>query len=234
MYCKGNIYQIIYNEDTSLRYIGSTFKPLSYRFSGHKTGYKDYLEGKETESGCSLYKYFDKYGINNFSIILIKSYLVCREHKFDYKHLHVYEQLWISKLKCINENPCFSIRYLTNKSYYERNKERVLAQCKEYRNKPAIKKHYKQKHKEYREVNKQKIKEKKARKGVCECGQTINLDHKSRHIRTDKHIYNMMTDEEKKNYKPLKIQCPCGSMIRKDEKKRHEQTKKHISYIESI
>ena len=216
MYCKGNIYQIIYNEDINVRYIGSTFKKLKYRFSDHKGKYKDYLEGKIHRSSTSLYKYFDKYGVDNFSIVPIKSYLVFREHKFDWKHLRVYEQLWISKLKCINDNNAFQIRNL------------------KYINIQGNKKQISIKGKIYREKNKQKIKEKRSRKGVCECGQTINLDHKSRHIRTDKHIYNMMTDEEKKNYKPLKIQCPCGSIIRKDEKKRHEQTMKHLSYIESI
>ena len=42
------------------------------------------------------------YGIQNFKIILIKEYMVYREHKKDHRHLFVYEQLWINKMKCIN------------------------------------------------------------------------------------------------------------------------------------
>ena len=216
MYCIGNIYQIVYNEDANVRYIGSTFKKIKNRFSDHKCNYKQ-KDYKKSRTSTSLYKYLDKYGVDNFSILPIKSYLVYREHKFDWKHLRVYEQLWISKLKCINENNTFQIHKLSWKDYGQRNKEQISIRNKIYRKK-----------------NKQKIKERKARKGICECGQTINLDHKARHIKTDKHIYNMMSDEEKKNYKPLKIKCSCGSMIRKDETKRHERTQKHIKYLESL
>jgi len=186
MYCIGNIYQIVYNENTEIRYIGSTFTSIKKRFGCHKSGYKKYLTGVKTKSGSSLYKYFDEYGVDNFSILLIKSYLVCRDGKQDFKHIQVYEQLWIKKLKCFNINPCFSIKRLTDKFGYEKNKKERLEKCRIYgqKNKEKIS----IRNKIYRTNNNEAIKERKARVGVCVCGQTINLDHKARHERTLRHI----------------------------------------------
>ena len=129
---------------------------------------------KKNKKACSLYKYFDEYGIENFKIFLIKEYKVV-----DRKHLMIYETLWISKLKAINkyipiqllhkekqkqyrENNKEQIKkyYLKhNKEYYENNKEKNNKECKKYRenNKDKIK----QKQKEYYENNKDKLNKQK-------------------------------------------------------------------------
>ena len=105
-YRKGNIYKIICKVDNNICYIGSTFNEVRHRWQGHKSHYRDYLEGK---SGCiGVYPYFTKYGIENFMAIPVKSYLVYAENKKDHKHLSVYEQLWINKTKnCANTNNPF-------------------------------------------------------------------------------------------------------------------------------
>ena len=97
-YSIGHIYKIICCIDSSFCYIGSTFNQLRHRFQTHKCKYK------MNEKGVAIYKYFDKYGIENFKIIKIKSYNVYRSHNKDHLHLKVYETLWINKTKnCINK-----------------------------------------------------------------------------------------------------------------------------------
>ena len=95
----GHIYMIWTPLDNSFCYIGSTFNRLHKRFEGHKADYKRKLNKK-----MSIHKYYDKYGIDNFKIDLIKTYNVIRTHQKDHKHLHAYETLWINKTKnCVNK-----------------------------------------------------------------------------------------------------------------------------------
>ena len=63
-YSNAKIYKIINSIDDQI-YVGSTILPLSTRFSVHKYEAKLHPERK-------LYKYFTKYGIEHFKIILIK------------------------------------------------------------------------------------------------------------------------------------------------------------------
>jgi len=167
----GHIYKIICNLDSSFCYIGSTFNQLRQRWQGHKQDYKD-KKGK-----LSIHEYFEKYGIENFKIIKIKSYNVIREHKKDYKHLHAYETLWISKTKnCVNKllpfNPLKKEKKKErNKEYYEKNnKDKV----REYK-------------KKYSENNKDKKKEYASQNWHCSlCDTYMRLDSKSRHLKTNK------------------------------------------------
>mgnify|MGYP001546348743 CR=1 FL=1 len=69
----GRVYKIIHNQ-SELIYIGSTINKLKYRWQQHKNNYKYWVYGRSDRSHCSLYKYFLKYGIENFKIILIKEY----------------------------------------------------------------------------------------------------------------------------------------------------------------
>ena len=198
MICKGRVYKIINSIDNEI-YVGSTFNQLRHRWQGHKKDYKKWINGKCNK--CSIFEKFKLLGIENFKIILIKEYLVYREHKKDRKHLLSKEQLWINKLKCINSNCSFNPipkkerekQYRLNnkekinerkKQYYENNKEKAKEKAKEYYEKN------KEKVKEYYENNKEKIKQ--------------------------------------------KINCKCGSIINKIKKKRHERSKKHLKYIKKI
>jgi len=97
-YSTGHIYKIICRVDDTFCYIGSTFNTLKNRWQDYRHYYK-------CKSGNINLNYkFYKFGIENFKMILIKNYLVCRENNSDHKHLKAYETLWINKTKsCINK-----------------------------------------------------------------------------------------------------------------------------------
>jgi len=169
----GRVYRITKNDDPTINYVGSTFSQLKVRWSEHKNKKKNH---------CSIRKYLDKYGADNFKIILIKEYLVYADNQKDTKHLRAYEQLWINKFKlkkcCINMKG--TIEYLKlqrnrtrAKSYYEKNKNKVdcyrkewtkrnLEHIKQYKKENRIKnsEHIKKRDKEYYEKNKDRLKEK--------------------------------------------------------------------------
>ena len=135
------IYKIIHL-DSSICYIGSTFLTLEERFKEHKYSYLN-----EKKSSISIYPYFKKYGVDRFKIILIKEYQI-----IDRRHLTVYEQLHINKLKsvCVNKaNPCSFSKTL--KKYYDKKYRLINADRK------------RENDKKYREANKDmlKIKQKK-------------------------------------------------------------------------
>lgn len=88
---KGIIYEIYIDSQPHIKYVGSTIKTLEKRWKEHKKDWK--LQGQV----ISIYKYFEEFDIDNFQIRVIKEYDV-----IDSKHLKVYEQLWIYKLKPIN------------------------------------------------------------------------------------------------------------------------------------
>ena len=90
----GRIYKIVHNQ-SNICYIGSTPRDLRQRWNEHK------YQSKHIKSK-SIYIYIEKYGIENFTIILLKEYDV-----IDFKHLKAYEQLWINKLKPINFQSSF-------------------------------------------------------------------------------------------------------------------------------
>ena len=163
----GNIYRIIHNE-SNITYIGSTFNRLSDRFRSHKDNFKKYLNNEYYE--IAIYPFFKEYGIENFTIVLIKKYEVC-----DKKQLLAIEQLYINKLNCINKYCAFQpINKKNNKEYHKQNKE--------YRDKN--KEHKKKIDKEYRDKNKDKMSE----KILCECGSNIRKLNISTHLKTKKHL----------------------------------------------
>ena len=163
----GRVYKIIHNQ-SSICYIGSTSNKLKFRWRGHKSNYKKVAEGNK-HFNCSIYKYFKKYGVENFKIILIKEYDV-----YDNKHLKAYEQLWINKLNCINECPAWGITKLTMKLWKSNNRNKL-----------------KMINKKSREKNIVAIKEKSKETYFCEkCKETLNKAHKARHEKTKKHQTN--------------------------------------------
>jgi len=187
----GHIYMIITPLDNSFCYIGSTFNRLDKRFKGHKKDYKHHY------GDLSIHEYFDKYGIENFKIIKIKSYNVIRTHKKDFKHLRAYETLWINKTKnCVNKQVPFQplkkekIKEYS-KEHYKKNKEKIKDLSKEYykenkeKRKKQIKEHYnnnKEKIKEYK-------KEYKSQDWYCSvCDKTIKLGSKSKHLKYKTHL----------------------------------------------
>lgn len=193
--CKGHIYIIFCHINPKIYYVGSTFNDLKQRWNRHKHHYKE-------KQPVSLYKYFDEYGIENFSIKLIKSYNVYREHNKDRKHLEAYEQLWINKLKgCCNKLIPFNpLPKLSKQIYYQNNKEQSYITHKKWKEnnidkKKIIDKRYYENNKEkilehsreYKKKNREKIKEKREEKYTCECGSTIGIYKKNRHLTSKKH-----------------------------------------------
>lgn len=199
----GTIYRIEYNENPEIRYIGSTIQELRYRWRDHKQTFNQYLNNNHSE--IAIYPYFKEFGIENFKIIKIKEYEIV-----DRSHLESKEQLWLNKLKNINKNNSFKIKFLYQKEYgkkyREDNKDKIKDIKKLYRenNKDKIK----DKLKDYYENNKEKIKE-----------QTNEYRQKN------KEIIN-----EKQNEK---ITCECGIIINKSSIYRHKKTKKHIKFMNS-
>jgi len=106
----GRVYRIVCLPNPDIQYVGSTFNIIRQRFYKHKEHFKEWLNGKK--KNCSLFPYFETYGIENFKILLIKEYEVLSEHNRDRKHLNVFEQLWISKIKCVNVKNCIRIEWI--------------------------------------------------------------------------------------------------------------------------
>ena len=178
----GHIYMIWTPLENSFCYIGSTFNRLHKRFEEHKNKYKN------NYGECSIHKYFNKYGIDNFKIQLIKSYNVIRTHQKDHKHLYAYETLWINKTKnCINKIVSFNpLKKERDKQYYENHKKELAEKAKQYRE--NHKKEIAEQRKQHYESNKKEINEKRSITINCECGSKYTLQHRARHFKTKKHI----------------------------------------------
>ena len=113
----GRIYNVISGRGDEV-YIGSTFNQLNNRFRDHKSRYKQGAKYSITEL-------FNKYGVNNCRIILLKEYAV-----IDKRHLETKELLWIKKLNAINRyEPCGGLlrkEYLKQK---DRKRRALKIQC---------------------------------------------------------------------------------------------------------
>jgi hypothetical protein len=206
----GHVYKIICTVEPTFCYIGSTFDVLWKRMGAHRCKYNRWIEDK-LEKKCSCFPYFEKYGIENFKIVLIKSYEVCRDHGKDRRHLEAYETLWINrhKGKCCNQ--VLPIGYLKkvriaeyqkeygqlnkatlteyHKGYYQKNKATLAENQKEYReeNKVRIREQRKDKDKERYLQNKEQLTE----KVQCECGCVVARRGLTQHRKTKKHIQLM-------------------------------------------
>lgn len=94
----GYVYEIIYQDNTqTIRYIGSTEMLLNKRFRCHKVAFERWKTNK-VQRCCSIYPYFDRFGVENFRIIELMRYDVQ-----DTQELRKYEQEWIDKLDCVNK-----------------------------------------------------------------------------------------------------------------------------------
>ena len=93
-YSNGAIYKLeptIYYDKGDV-YYGSTTQALYIRFHGHKTRFR-----KNSKDKCKSSVLFEKYGIENMKIVLIK--YVCCDTK---KELEEEESMYIRNNKCIN------------------------------------------------------------------------------------------------------------------------------------
>ena len=201
----GKIYKIISTQGNEI-YVGSTFNTTRDRFKQHKSDYKRWKEGNCPN--ISVFKLFEKYGIDNCKMVLIKQYDI-----IDRKHLEVYETLWILKLRlnCVNKLQPFCIKKLKNSLYYQKNKKQIQKYKQQYyqENKEQLQQRSQQyyqnnkekiqnKYQNYHQNNKEKInqnkkqyyqqnKEKLKQKFNCDCGGKYGYTTKSIHIKTQKH-----------------------------------------------
>ena len=172
-YNQGKIYRIVPNceHEPHYQYIGSTTKEyLSQRMVEHRAHYKRFKDGKRDLT--TSYIIFDKYGIENCSIILIESV-----------DANTKEELLRRERHHIEANSCI------NKHIPLKTQEEVANRKKEYLQK-------------YRQVNfdvlKEKYKDKQATRQVernktspkiqCLCGSTYKECNNWKHLRTKNHL----------------------------------------------
>jgi hypothetical protein len=165
-YNNGKIYKIeAINGDEGDIYIGSTTKKhLSQRLSAHKYTYKQWKMGKYGETSC--FKLFDKYGIDNCRILLIKMFSCTNNDE-----LTAEEGSLIRSTLCINKRiPC-RLQKEQKLIYNSINKDKIKDNKAKY----------------YIE-NKEKISEKGKIKFTCECGTISRSSDKAKHNKSKKHI----------------------------------------------
>jgi hypothetical protein len=189
---KGYIYKIqpTVEHQPEEVYIGSTTKTLNERLQKHKYSYSRYLNGKDHNT--SVFKLFDKYGLDNFDIILLE------EIDFnDKKELTNLEGVYIKNNNCINRK----IEGRTKKEWYNDNINSILEYQKQYRDNNKInikelkKEHYNnnkniilENQKEYYNKNKVKINNQQNQKHICNiCNCNYTYANKSRHYKSLKH-----------------------------------------------
>ena len=245
--CKGHVYIIFCHINPKIYYVGSTFNQLKQRWNNHKTA----------THKCCINKYFHEYGIENFSIKLIKTYNVYREHSKDRKHLEAYELLWINKLKgCCNELLPFNpLKKIENKEYkkqhYKKNKEHYKEYKKEWNEKNKEKR--KQQQKERYENNKEQLNKKKKeyyknnKKNILEKNKEYYENNKKKYLEKCKEYRDNNQQKIKQKNKQYrednkqhikekakeKYTCECGTTIGIYKKNRHFKSKKHQDYIKN-
>jgi len=212
----GYVYKIITHLDEGIIYVGSSVQKLSTRMSKHRTHYRMWKDGAKNTS-ISIFPYFDSLGLENFVIVELARYEVV-----DKQELHAREQLWISKLDCVNKNGSIKIGPVAkkhkqewSKEYAEKNKDVMKVKRKEYKAKNA--EIIKEKDKVYREENSERI-----------------LQHKREYMADngDK-VKTWVGDYHKRNQESLKFYCPdCDiAAATRPHLLRHLQTQKHYERV---
>lgn len=184
----GKIYKIISGQGNEC-YVGSTFDELRYRFRKHKYQYNEWKINSQNVIKLSSFNLFEKYGVENCKMILIKEYDV-----IDRKHLQAYETLWICKLQPnnINKTKPLHIPKLYRKSYNHLHKDKIK-KYKHIWHKMNYKYDKTERHHKYIKnkdilLEKQRQKRKNTNQSKkCECGSDYTISNKSRHIKSKKH-----------------------------------------------
>ena len=183
-YQNGKVYKIepvIEHEEGDI-YIGSTTKAyLSQRMDTHRSKYKIWQLGKYDK--VQVFDLFNKYGVENCKIILIE--LVdanCKEE------LLAREAHYIKTLNCVNKRVPFrtneekkQLNHDYKAEYYEKNKDAIKARIKDYKI-----------------LNKEKIKQQMYKVCDCECGSTYTHQNYKRHCTSKKHIEYIKENEIKR------------------------------------
>ena len=197
LYKTGIVYQIYYNNDPNIHYIGSSLNNIDKCWEHHRQDYNKYINS-EKKPASTIYPYFKDLGINNFTIVELKK---CRVT--DTKHLKMYEQLYINKLKPVNRINILSGVDTKNRhaKYRTDNKEKISEYGKKrYANNKEYFENYtnenKEKIKEYKaqhyQKNKEKLEEKAKEIVLCKvCNVEIRKVGYIRHTKSKTHIKNL-------------------------------------------
>ena len=174
---KGIIYKIESKTGEGKCYVGSTVKTLTNRLSKHKDHYKYWKEHKTNYVRSA--DIFDLYGINNCHIVLLETF-ECETKS----ELRVKEGYYIKMLDTVNKY----IAGRTEKEYNEDNREIILLRKKLYdQNHKQERKEYYNKNKErIKNQIKEWISKNKEIK-TCNCGGHYQAYEHKKHIKTMKH-----------------------------------------------
>lgn len=209
---KGIVYRIVCLSHPDIQYVGSTFNTLRQRWQCHKKSYTKWMKEDKKRGKCSIYPYFEQYGIEDFKILLIKEYQCVSETNKDHLHLSTYEQLWINKITCVNiYNPLKKPKWLVKKI------------TKLYRDEHKVERNDKQKLYAKSHKEEKKIYDKKYREENVEMLYQKGVKYRKENIE--------IIARKKKEWGSKIIECECGSKIRTDSKSRHSNSKKHIKFL---
>lgn len=161
-YSNSKLYKIWSPSHPGEIYIGSTTQSLARRMVGHRTKYKQYLNGK-----CNYTTSFKIIEYGDAKIELIEK-VECK----DKEELTASEGYYIRTLNCVNKK----IEGRTKKEWYQDNKEDIAQREKKYReaNREIINRRREQYYKNNRMT--------------CECGSVIRRDYLRMHKKTKKHM----------------------------------------------
>ena len=156
----------------------------------HRSKYTQYKKG--ANYSYTSFILFDKYGIENCKIELVELYPCDSKEELNRREGH-----WIKNEECVNK----SVAGRTRKEYYRDNIEYEIARKKT----PQAR----QQQQEYRERNREKIRE---------FDRAFYQNHK----------------EQLKEKRVVKINCAvCGSCFQKTNKSNHEKSQRHLSALEN-
>jgi hypothetical protein len=170
-YANGKIYKLCSNVDDKI-YIGSTVGTLPKRLYDHKECLVRHPER-------NVYNHFNSIGAENIKIVLVESFPCANRAELCKRERHWYDELKPELNKAIparthqqyyqdiKDSPEQKKR---NKINYAKNKEKINARAKKYR-----------------EDNKEKVKEKASEKINCECGFTYSKTNRGRHLKSKHH-----------------------------------------------
>jgi len=225
----GRVYKIITNCSDEKIYIGSTQQECERRWQEHTCHYKLWKNGKTNYT--SSFDLFEKYGIDNCRIVLIKQYEVVDE-----KHLRVYEQLYINKFKPINKVNSFFIRFLSDKNRYKKllkmrpNYHQERYQQALVRNPNHNKDEYQRKLERNPNHNQDDYQRKLERNPNYH--QERYQQALVRNPNHNKDVYQNRREQQLKT-KSEKITCECGAIISRGNISKHIITKKHLDNLNS-
>jgi len=120
-----------------------------------------------------FYRKMREYGVNNFYIEKYEEH-DCDKTELGKKEGEVIKQLGLCNT--LNQK----IEGRTKKEWYADNRHQIIERTKNYR-----------------EINKEKIKKKKNLQVVCECGEKYTASHRARHYKTKRHDTRMKMREKK-------------------------------------